>query len=81
MFTEESLWIREVLATLPIHADFKVIDIGSSNLGYRTTVQPHIAENIFKPLESKGVTITCLDIKDDEGIDLVLDLTLPCFAG
>jgi 2-polyprenyl-3-methyl-5-hydroxy-6-metoxy-1,4-benzoquinol methylase len=77
MFTEESFWIGETLSTFPMHSGYKVLDIGSSNLAYRTKVQPHITENIITPLEIKGCKITYLDIKDDEGVDLVLDLTSP----
>lgn len=64
MFVEESVWIRNTLSALSIQAEFQVLGIGSSNLEHRTKIQPHIDENVFKPIEARGARITYLDIKD-----------------
>jgi len=76
MFVEESVWIREILSSVPLYAGAEVLDIGSSNREFRTKVQPHIQENILLPLEARGARFTYIDVKDDEGVDLVLDLAI-----
>jgi SAM-dependent methyltransferase len=75
MFIEESIWIHEALAEYPPAPGSEVLDIGSSNLEFRTNIQPHIAQNIHAPLHEKGCKLTFVDLKNDVGIDLVIDLS------
>ncbi|NOT10831.1 MAG: hypothetical protein HOP23_03190 [Methylococcaceae bacterium] len=74
MFTEEALWIKSVLDEVAIDSATKILDVGASDIEYRTSTQPHINENIHKPLLEKGATFSFLDIKDHEGVDIVMDL-------
>lgn len=75
MFVEEAEWIRARLAELPLPAGARVLDIGSSTLEYRTVHQPHISELIHRPLLSRGCRLTCGDLKQGDGVDLVVDLS------
>jgi len=74
MFIEESIWIKKFLKDLnPPHID-EVLDVGSSNLQFRTQTQPYIDENIFRPLRDNGCLISHLDKKNSEGVDFVFDV-------
>jgi len=75
MFVEEAEWINARLAGLPLRAGARVLDIGSSTLEYRTVHQPHITELVHRPLLERGCLLTCGDIKEGEGVDLVIDLS------
>ena len=74
MLIEEAIWIGEELKKIS-KPNYKFLNIGSSNLKHRNIVQPHMNEYIFKPLCLKKVKIIHTDIKADEGVDLVGDLT------
>jgi SAM-dependent methyltransferase len=54
-----------------------VLDVGSSTAEFRTRVQPHIHDEIFAPLEARGVSVVHLDAKDGDGVDVTYDLTDP----
>ncbi|MBL8202137.1 MAG: hypothetical protein JNK40_14305 [Chromatiales bacterium] len=77
MFVEEAAWIAARLAALDLPPGTRVLDIGSSTLEYRTVRQPHITELVHKPLLARGCTIDCADLKEGEGVDLVVDLSRP----
>lgn len=51
------------------------LDVGSSTHQFRTVVQPHIDRNVFAPLRARGLSITHLDARDEDGVDLVADVT------
>ncbi len=75
MFKEEARWISKVLSEADIKPSATVLDIGASDLKFRTVTQPHIHEFIHKPLLEKGVRLNFLDIKNEAGVDIVADLT------
>jgi SAM-dependent methyltransferase len=75
MIVDESIWIRDALASLALPADTTVLDIGSSTLAFRTEVQPHIDRNVFAPLRERGFKIFHLDAKPEPGVDIVADMT------
>jgi SAM-dependent methyltransferase len=75
MFIEETKWIEQALAPVIAKRRLRVLDIGSSSLNYRTKIQPHIHEYIHKPLQNAGCSITYADIKQEQGIDLEIDLS------
>lgn len=75
MFVEEAKWVNARLAGLPLPPGTRVLDIGSSTLEYRMAHQPHITELVHRPLFARGWTLTCGDIKEGEGVDLVIDLS------
>lgn len=80
MFAEESSWIKEVIEKLPISTSMTVGNVGSSSLEFRTKVQPHIHENIIKPLVEKGFRVVNIDIKKEVGVDVIGDITSASFG-
>lgn len=74
MLLEESVWIGKELKRISKPGE-RILNIGSSNLQLRKVIQPHIHDNVFKPLESLNIDVIHTDIKADEGVDLVGDLT------
>jgi SAM-dependent methyltransferase len=75
VFVDESLWIRRALERLPLKPGMRVLDVGSSNLEFRTRVQPHIDANVFAPLRERGLTIVHADARREPGVDVVVDVT------
>lgn len=81
MFREESIWIRNALQKLkPVSGHLDVANIGSSTAYFRKTIQPHIQNNIIIPLENSGWNVLNVDLKKEDGVDLVADVTKPHFA-
>lgn len=81
MFREESIWIKKALQKLkPLSNHKDVANIGSSTAYFRKTIQPHIHENIITTLENAGWNVLNVDMKKEDGVDLVADVTKPDFA-
>jgi hypothetical protein len=78
MLPEEAAWLGERLPPGPDHG--VVLNIGSSTLHYRTTMQPDIDRKIFGPLAERGFKVIHVDRKADLGVDLVGDLEDPGFV-
>lgn len=74
MFPQETDWIGAVLAGLPAESLTPLLDIGSSDLEFRTVQQPWIEAKIFEPLRARGVSVHFCDLKDSPGVDIVADL-------
>jgi SAM-dependent methyltransferase len=90
MFKEESIWIKKALRKIRFKGETTwyqrilnkhisnqwptVLDLGSGTLKYRKLQQPFIEKNVFSPLIKKGFKIIHADSKNDEGVDLVLDI-------
>jgi hypothetical protein len=74
VFEVEAAWIAKVLGNLPLEQVSPCLDIGSSDMAYRTQTQPWIAQQVFEPLERRGVKIIHTDLKQSPGVDLVADL-------
>jgi hypothetical protein len=49
MFKEEARWIKTVISKIDFKSPTAVLDVGSSNIEFRTLIQPHIHELIHKP--------------------------------
>lgn len=82
MFREESIWIRHALQKLkPVAGAADVANIGSSTAHFRQVIQPHIHSNIIDSLQKSGWNIFNVDVKSEDGVDLVADVTSPVFAG
>jgi SAM-dependent methyltransferase len=77
VFTDEARWIRGAIERRAPTTGTTVLDIGSSTAIFRQQIQPHIDAEIFAPLRAKGAVVTHLDAKEDEGVDLVCDITDP----
>jgi SAM-dependent methyltransferase len=73
MFREEAHWIRNALSPV-VRPSMKIIDVGASSHEFRTRIQPHIHEQIHRPILEIGAEITYADMKHEPGIDLVVDL-------
>jgi len=73
MLIEEAKWLGEKLYNLG-NEHFPMINIGSSTSVFRTQIQPHIDEYIFKRLIKQGKKVFHADIKEAEGVDLVGDV-------
>jgi len=80
MFAEESEWIRDAISSLDSKEIKEVGNIGSSSLVFRTTIQPHIHNNIFAPIEKNGVNVVHIDLKEEQGVDVIGDITSPAFG-
>ncbi|MFN4299847.1 MAG: class I SAM-dependent methyltransferase [Thermaurantimonas sp.] len=74
MFKEEAHWIRTVLTGLQLKG-CTAVNLGASTAEFRKIVQPHIHQEVIEPLERRGVSITHVDIKKAEGVDIVADIT------
>lgn len=74
MFREESVWISNVLENITLEKA-EVANLGSSTGYFRKVIQPHIHENIVKPLENKSFKVVNIDIKLEEGVDIQADIT------
>jgi len=78
MLYEEAQWVGKVLIEKTIEGN-RILNLGSSTLYSRTTLQPHMEEFIFAPLREKNVQVIHSDITFDEGVDLQGDFTDPAF--
>lgn len=74
MFPQEAAWIEAVLAKLPAESLTPLLDIGSSDMKFRTVDQPWVEARIFEPLRARGVEVQFCDLKDSPGVDIVADL-------
>lgn len=73
MLEVEAAWLRDRLAELPTSGLSPLINLGSSDLHFRTAVQPYIDREIFAPLRARGVTVVHSDLKAAPGVDVVAD--------
>lgn len=81
MFREESLWIKNALQKIkPVSGNNDVANIGSSTEYFRKTIQPHIHNNIISTLETNGWNVLNVDLKKEDGVDLVADVTKQGFS-
>ena len=74
MYIENAAWVRAALAGVDLPENARAIDVGSSTLHYRTVEQPHVEREVLAPLRARGVRLTHLDAKADEGVDVIQDL-------
>lgn len=80
MIPEESVWIGENILELTLKVENpSVLNVGSSTKNFREVHQPHVYQNIFRVLMDKNIVVSHLDIKQDEGVDIVGDLNEPGF--
>ena len=52
-----------------------LLNLGSSTGHFRRVTKPHIEALLFAPLRRAGVEVVHCDIKRDEGVDLVADVS------
>jgi len=81
MFREEAIWVKQALVKIkPLSNNNKVANLGSSTAYFREVIQPHIHEQIITTLQNNGWKIINIDLKEEEGVDIVADLTKTNFA-
>lgn len=54
-----------------------LLNLGSSTRAFRETDKPHIARELFGPLEAAGVTVVHSDLKEADGVDIAGDILDP----
>jgi hypothetical protein len=77
MLEAEASWLRRALTAYPVERLSPLLNLGSSDLHFRETVQPWIEREVFAPLRQRGVAVTHVDQRDGPGIDLRMDLADP----
>lgn len=75
----EVKWFRNKLDKY-VEDGATIINVGSSTGVYRRKVKPHIHRDLFEPLAARNITVIHVDFKEDEGVDLVGDITNPSFV-
>lgn len=73
MLEVEAAWLRDRFAELSTEALSPLLNLGSSDLHFRTAVQPYIDREIFAPLRARGVRVVHSDLKAAPGVDIVAD--------
>lgn len=79
MLKNESLWIKKFVPSIIAEDAFPVLNVGSSTSHYRKIAQPHVQENIFSQFTDEKSQVIHLDMKTDEGVDLIGNLYDPQF--
>ena len=74
MLIAEARWLGSVLSSLPDGA-FPLVDVGCQTAEYRLTEHPWIEEYVFAPLAATGRRVIHVDLRDDDGVDVVADVT------
>lgn len=77
MLLEEAKWLKTIFDDIAPPAGSTLLNIGSSTEYFRCVDQPYIDYFVLKPLRERGVSIAHLDMRPDEGVDIVCDLTDP----
>ena len=80
MFRQEAIWVGDLINSIKTVDKPVIANIGSSTALFRQVIQPHIHNYIFKPLVQKNYTLLHIDVKKDDGVDVVADITQPAFA-
>lgn len=67
---DEAARIFSILDKFPAHAITPCLNLGSQTKYYRETHKAHIHNNLFLPLQRKGVQVIHADLQSGEGIDV-----------
>ena len=77
MFEAEARWLRCALDAFPPERLSPLLNLGSSSAEIREAVQPWIADQVFRPLQTRGVEVVHVDMRELPGVDVCADLTDP----
>jgi SAM-dependent methyltransferase len=77
MIEAEARWLHEVLDGFPPERLSPLLNLGSSSAEIREAVQPWIADQVFHPLQTRGVEVVHVDMRELPGVDVRADLTDP----
>ena len=81
MFREEAVWVEKALQKIkPLPANKQAANLGASTAVFRQQVQPHIHSHVVQPLIDAGWQVLHIDIKKEDGVDLIADVTEDLFA-
>lgn len=67
---DEARQLFAILKDLPLETISPCLNLGSQTRHYREKHKPHIHENLFRPLEQKGVKLLHADLQSGDGIDV-----------
>jgi hypothetical protein len=79
MLTTEARWYERQIRAIGDEALYPMLNVGSHTAEFRTREQPWIDRHLFAPARAKGLKVVHTDIRPNEGVDLVGDLTNPAF--
>jgi len=77
MFEAEARWLRGALDAFPPDRLSPLLNLGSSSVEVRQTVQPWIEHQVFFPLRARNVDVVHVDMRQLPGVDMRADLTNP----
>jgi hypothetical protein len=77
MSPEEATWFGNALSQTAVAELSPMLNVGSSTLEYRTIVCPCIDQILLGPLRSRGVRVLHIDLKANDGVDIVGDILDP----
>ncbi|MCY1055085.1 hypothetical protein [Nannocystis sp. SCPEA4] len=73
MLEVEARWLRARLTELGDEELTPLLNLGSSDLEFRTLVQPWIDREVFAPLRARGTAVVHSDLKALPGVDIAAD--------
>ena len=79
MLLREAQWLGKRISELGDDALYPMLNIGSHTAEFRTREQPWIDKYIFARARSLNLPVVHTDMRPQEGVDLVGDLTDPAF--
>lgn len=77
MLLIEAIQIGKTISKLSSAEISPVLNLGSSTRVFREQEQPYIYENIFSPLEQRGIRVVHVDLKKADGVDIAGDIYDP----
>jgi hypothetical protein len=77
MVEAEARWLRGMLDGFPPDRLSPLLSLGSSSAEIREAVQPWIADQVFHPLQTRGVEVDHVDMRELSRVDVRADLTDP----
>lgn len=77
MLLDEAKLMGESIRGLPLTADSACLNVGSSTRDFRERVQPHIHDEVIRPIERAGARVVHCDLKSADGVDEAGDLLDP----
>lgn len=74
MLLTESYWYKDIIEK-HVKQNSLVLILGSSSKTFREIIQPYIYQNVYLALEKKNCNIVNVDLKEEEGVDISVDIT------
>lgn len=79
MLATEARWYESQIQALGDEALYPMLNVGSHTADFRAREQPWIDRHLFAAARAKGLKVVHTDIRPNDGVDLVGDLTDPAF--